>query len=186
MTHTQWRDDYTRIVKGHAIAYGKAPDGFHMQMPFENVYGNGGLLTTVGDLLKWNENFTTATVGDVSFVAEQQRVGTFSDGRSLDYAFGLYNRPYKGVRQVDHSGSTAGYRAHLARYPDQRLSTAVLCNVSSGGATEAVPAVADLYLGGRGTAPAPPRATYGLPPADLERAAGGYRNPETGVPVAMG
>src|SRR5438093_4270483 len=147
MSHTSWRDDHTRIVRNRAIAYDDRRDGFHIDMPFENVHGNGGLLTTVGDLLKWNENFTTPTVGDVSFVAEQQRVGTFSDGRSLDYAFGLYNRPYKGVRQVDHSGSTAGYRAHLARYPDQHLSAAVLCNVSSGGATEALHAVADLYLG---------------------------------------
>ena len=30
-----------------------------MNMPFENVHGNGGLLTTVGDLLKWNENFVS-------------------------------------------------------------------------------------------------------------------------------
>ena len=30
---------------------------YHIEMPFENVHGNGGLLTTVGDLLTWNENF---------------------------------------------------------------------------------------------------------------------------------
>jgi CubicO group peptidase (beta-lactamase class C family) len=51
MTHTSWRDDHTRIVKNRAIAYGEAGDGFHTLMPFEDVYGNGGLLTTVGDLL---------------------------------------------------------------------------------------------------------------------------------------
>ena len=28
--------------------------------------------------------------------------------------------------------STAGYRAHLGRYPDQKVSVAVLCNVSTG------------------------------------------------------
>ena len=33
-------------------------------MPFENVHGNGGLLTTVGDLLKWNENYVKPIVGD--------------------------------------------------------------------------------------------------------------------------
>src|SRR5437763_15522226 len=57
MTHTSWRDDYTRIVKTRAVAYSSGRDGFRTDMPFENVYGNGGLLTTVGDLLKWNENF---------------------------------------------------------------------------------------------------------------------------------
>jgi CubicO group peptidase (beta-lactamase class C family) len=81
MTHTSWRDDYTRIVKGRAIAYNSTSDGFHTLMPFENVHGNGGLLTTVGDLLKWNENFVSPVVGDPAFVAEQQKAGVFNDGR---------------------------------------------------------------------------------------------------------
>ncbi|OLE80735.1 MAG: hypothetical protein AUF76_14250 [Acidobacteria bacterium 13_1_20CM_2_65_9] len=185
MTHTSWRDDHTRIVKNRAIAYDDTRDGFHTDMPFEKVYGNGGLLTTVGDLLKWNENFVTPTVGDASFVAAQQQPGAFSDGRAHDYALGLYNRTYKGVRQVDHSGSTAGYRADLARYPDQHLSVAVLCNVSSGNATQAGRAVADLYLGDRAKAPAPPAATYTLTAADLDRTAGLYRHTTTGVPLTV-
>ena len=185
MTHTSWRDDHTRVVKNRAIAYDETRDGFHTDMPFEQVYGNGGLLTTVGDLLKWNENFVTPAVGDASFVAEQQQPGRFSDGRAHDYALGLYNRQYKGVHQVDHSGSTAGYRADLARYPDQHLSVAVLCNVSSGNATQAGRAVADVYLGDRAKAPPPPAATYTLTAADIDRAAGLYRQTTTGVPLTI-
>lgn len=56
---------------------------------------------------------------------------------------------HKGVRQVSHSGSTAGYAAHLVRFPDQHLSVAVLCNVNNAGATASANAVADLYLGDR-------------------------------------
>jgi len=81
MLHTSWRDDYTRIVNGRAMAYAARDGEYHTDMPFENVYGNGGLLTTVGDLLRWNENFTAPLIGDASFVAEQQQVGKFSDGR---------------------------------------------------------------------------------------------------------
>lgn len=52
MTHTRWRDDYSAIVPGRATAYAPvAGGGFHQAMPFENAYGNGGLLTTVGDLM---------------------------------------------------------------------------------------------------------------------------------------
>ena len=185
MTHTSWRDDHTRVVKDRAIAYDDKLDGFHTDMPFEQVYGNGGLLTTVGDLLTWNENFVTPVVGDASFVAAQQQVGKFSDGRAHDYALGLYNRTYKGVRQVDHSGSTAGYRADLARYPDQHLSVAVLCNVSSAIATQAGRAVADVYLGGRAKAVAPPTPTFTLAAADVDRMSGLYRNTATGVPLTI-
>src|SRR5262249_14333443 len=140
-----------------AIAYDQSPDGYHQDMPFEDVHGNGGLLTTVGDLLRWNENFVTPTVGDAAFVKEEQVPGRFSDGRAHDYAFGLYVRRYRGVSEVGHSGSTAGYRAFLVRYPDQHVSVAVLCNAGNANATQYAHAVADAYLGDA-LAPAPASA----------------------------
>ena len=147
MTRTSWRDDYTRIVKGRAIAYEPGAGGFRMNMPFENVHGNGGLLTTVGDLLKWNENFVSPKVGDAAFLKIQQEPGRFNDGKAHEYALGLYVRPYKGVPEVSHSGATAGYRAHLTRFPQQHLSVAVLCNVSTGSATQYAQTIAEMYLG---------------------------------------
>jgi CubicO group peptidase (beta-lactamase class C family) len=173
MHDTSWRDDYTRIVKRRAVAYSERQGTFATDMPFENVYGNGGLLTTVGDLLKWNENFTSLRVGDAAFVADLQRPGTFTDGRSYGYGLGLYVDTYKGVRQVGHSGSTAGYRAHLVRYPDQRVSVAVLCNVSSANATTYARAVAELFLTGLRTTP--PAAAHTLTETEAAHLAGFYR-----------
>src|ERR1051326_3913179 len=110
LTHTSWRDDFTRVVKHRAIAYRQASDGWHEEMPFEDVHGNGGLLTTVGDLLTWNENFVAPKVGDRQLVADEQTVARLTDGESTGYAFGLFVGSYRGVREVNHSGSTAGYR----------------------------------------------------------------------------
>jgi CubicO group peptidase (beta-lactamase class C family) len=148
MTRTSWRDDYRRIVKDRAIAYSPVGGGYRMNMPFEYVHGNGGLLTTVGDLLTWNENFEKPKVGDAKFVALQQEPGRFNDGKPHTYAMGLMVRPYKGVPAVAHSGSTAGYRAHLTRFPQQKLSVAVLCNTSHGTATQYAMTVADMFLEG--------------------------------------
>ena len=147
MTSTAWRDDHRRIVKGRAVAYSTASIGYEIEMPFENVHGNGGLLTTVGDLLKWNENFVTPVVGDAATIAQMTTAGKFNDGRNLDYGLGLYVRPLDGVKNVYHSGSTAGYRAHLNRFPESQTSVAVLCNGSDGEATRAANDVSRLYLG---------------------------------------
>jgi CubicO group peptidase (beta-lactamase class C family) len=188
MAHTSWRDDYTRVVKGRAIAYSDGGGGFSQDMPFENVHGNGGLLTTVGDLLKWTANFASPRIGDAAFVREQQEPGRFNDGRQHGYALGLFIGPYKNVREVGHSGSTAGYRAYLADYPDQRVSVAVLCNVSSGNATQYAHAVADLYLGSAvsgAVAPAPSATGYALKAAEAEAIAGLYRSTETGEPLRL-
>jgi CubicO group peptidase (beta-lactamase class C family) len=147
LTRTSWRDDHQRIVKGRAIAYSTTSGGYQIEMPFENVHGNGGLLTTVGDLLKWNENYVHPHVGDAALVAEQQKAGKYSDGRDLEYGLGLFVRPLDGVKNIWHSGSTAGYRAHLNRFPDSQTSVAVLCNGSDGNATNAANDVSRLYLG---------------------------------------
>jgi hypothetical protein len=150
-------------------------------MPFEDVHGNGGLLTTVGDLLTWNHNFARHIVGDADFVREMETPGRFSDGRPHGYALGLMVGPRYGLREVAHSGSTAGYTAHLTRFPDQQLSVAVLCNASSGGATQAANAVAALYLGDLATARRPQTAFAGAA-ADVS---GLYRSVLTGEAVTI-
>ena len=182
MTHTSWRDDHTRIEKGRAIAYRKNDDGFHTDMPFEDVYGNGGLLTTVGDLLKWNEHYDTPLAADAAMLAEQQQPGRFNDGRPHGYGLGLFVGTYKGLREVSHSGSTAGYSAFLARFPDQRVSVAVLCNSAGAQATQYAHAVADAYLGDRVklTPPAP-----ALTSEQMTRAAGLYRSTLTGLALTV-
>ncbi len=190
MTRTSWRDDFRRIVRGRAIAYSEAKDGYRQNMPFENVHGNGGLLTTVGDLLKWNENQVTQKVGDAEFLGEQLRPGKFNNGKPHDYALGLYVRPFMGVPEVGHSGSTAGYRAYLARFPKQHLSVAVLCNVSTGEADRYAHQVAALYLGNALTSPQSAQAGADAPddtrrPSVPSSRAGLYRNTATGVPLGI-
>ncbi len=189
MTRTSWRDDYSRIVKGRAIAYAPAAGDYRMDMPFENVHGNGGLLTTVGDLLKWNENFVTPKVGDRALVKLQQEPGKLNDGKPHEYGFGLTVRPYKGLPEVSHSGATAGYRAHLTRFPQQHLSVAVLCNVSTGNATQYAQTVAEMYLGDAikamtttaASRPAQAETRFTPDPRDLAAYGGRYYSDEAEV-----
>ena len=183
MTHTSWRDDYTRLVKGRALAYSERDGAFHTNMPFENVYGNGGLLTTVGDLLKWNEHYDAPSAQDAAVVAEQQKPGVFNDGRPHGYGLGLFVGTYKGLHEVSHSGSTAGYNAFLTRFPDQHVSVAVLCNSASAQATQYAHAVADVYLGDR-VKPSNVKATYTLTSAEMDRAAGQWVG-HTGMSVTI-
>jgi hypothetical protein len=176
-------------VKDRAIAYSPAGDDYRLNMPFENVHGNGGLLTTVGDLLKWNENFEKPTVGDAKFVALQQEPGRFNDGKPHTYAMGLMVRPYKGVPEVAHSGSTAGYRAHLTRFPQQKLSVAVLCNSANASATQYAMTVADMFLAGsiqtttdgQQNRSRQPQKPYAADPKDLASYVGTYHSDEAEV-----
>jgi CubicO group peptidase (beta-lactamase class C family) len=127
---TQWRDDYTRIVPRRSSAYSPRGDGFRINRPIEDVHGNGGLLTTVGDLLRWNRHLHERTLGE-EFVAEMHTRAVLTDGSQIHYAGGLQFGTQNGVPRISHTGSTSGYRAYLALFPDRELSLALLCNVST-------------------------------------------------------
>lgn len=181
MPRTSWRDDFTRIVPDRAIGYSVGPAGVTITMPFENVHGNGGLLTTVADLLRWAENAVTATVGGRTFVDTQHTKGRLSTGQEIVYSLGaLYVTEWRGVPEVSHSGGTAGYRAWLARYPQQHVSVAVLCNAGDAPAWSLGRQVADLLLGVNAQAPG-----TSAPAAGVEELNGLYRNMRSGEALPL-
>lgn len=187
MTNTSWRDEYRRIVKHRATAYSGSPiTGIRQEMPFENVYGNSSLLTTVEDLIKWNQNFVNPVVGGPRFVAEMQTQGRLNNGRTITYALGLERENWRGVPVVSHGGATAGYRAFLARYPEQRLDVALLCNSGSVNPAAISNRVAEIFLGDK-LQPATTQAAAGMrvPMSALQARAGLFRERRTGGPIRV-
>lgn len=176
MTHTSWRDNYRRVVPGRAIAYGLGPNGFVQDMPFEHTYGHGGLLTTVGDLLIWNQALTDEKLGK-ALSARLREQAVLTGGRRIAYARGQVVQIWKGQVEVAHSGATAGYRAWLARFPAQGLSVALLCNGAGVGPVQVGRKVAELYLPPGPAAPPPvaqsPDELESLPGLYVDERAGG-------------
>ena len=178
MTHTQWRDDFTEVVRNRATAYsGSAQTRYETDMPFTNMVGNGGLLSTMSDLLKWNENLDNPKVGGRAFTEALETRMRLTSGREITYALGLEVSQYRGLREVSHGGSTAGYRTHMARYPDQHVAVAVWCNNASAGPAALLHQVADLVL----TFPQPSVAQASaerveVAPSSIARWGGTYRD----------
>jgi CubicO group peptidase (beta-lactamase class C family) len=178
MTHTRWRDDFTRLVPGRAQAYGLARGGeWRLDMPFENVVGPGGLLTTVGDWLIWNDALTRNTLrpGHADSLTRRMKL---TSGREIQYALGLIVSTYRGVAEIGHSGSTGGYSTYLTRFPDRgNLSIAILCNSSAGAATAYAHQLADRLITDF-PRPAPVDTTR-VDATEFAKYAGFYRNDRT-------
>lgn len=129
MVNTHFGDDYRTIVKNRVQSYGQsAQGGLRRFLRNTDRVGQGGLLSTVEDLLRWNRNFDDMTVGGPDFIDLILTRGTLNDGDTIDYAFGLVHEAYKGVKTVRHDGGWRGFSATLERFPEQRFSVAVLCN----------------------------------------------------------
>jgi hypothetical protein len=152
-------------------------------MPFESVIGPGGMLTTVGDWLTWNTALAKNTLfpGHADSLTRRMRL---TSGREIQYTHGLVVASYRGVREISHSGSTAGYSTFLARYPDRGdLSIAVLCNSAQGAAGTYVHQLADRLIS---DFPRPPGLdTTRVDSVAFSRYGGVYRNDRTRAPLEV-
>src|SRR6266699_3294642 len=159
MTHSSWRDDATRLVNGRALSYSLLDGAWHSERAIDSIYGNCCLLTTVGDLLKWNAAFDSTRLGGAGFREDQERQGVLTNGRRISYAAVLFVTDYRGepVAMLCNAGnvdpSDLGYAAAAQFLPP---------------AAPAAPAVA------------PMRRT--VPPAAIADKAGLYRDRRSMVP----
>jgi CubicO group peptidase (beta-lactamase class C family) len=127
MQSTSYREDMREVIKNRALAYDRDGDGWKMAMLLDNNRGGGGIFSTAGDLLRWNEALTNKQLG--AFVTEKiQEPARLNNGRKLNYARGLFIDSIRGTRFWWHSGSADGYKSVLGRFPEQGLSISILCN----------------------------------------------------------
>lgn len=181
MTHTQWRDNYKRIVLNRAMAYRKTREGFETYMPNEYAYGNGGLLTTTEDLLKWNEFYWGGKLGKPSLLPKQIAPDHLNNGVINPYGAALFIAHKKGWQYINHSGSTAGYRSFLLCYPQLKLSIAYLSNASVLDMA-LINSVENLFVSAKGSRSSNPEnaGTYSVSTSDLQKYTGWYREQKTG------
>ncbi len=164
MSRTHFHNDHTMIVRQRTSAYQPRPEGgFRISIPVFDTDGATSLFTTVGDLLRWEQNFVDARIGGRALVDEAQVSGRLNDGTPVGYGWGLAVGAYRGARAVGHGGADAGYRADVIRFPDHDLAIAAFCNLSTIAPGELTRQVADVLLPPSALAPLPAPTT---PPAD--------------------
>jgi CubicO group peptidase (beta-lactamase class C family) len=100
--------------------------------------GDGGLWTTVSDLLRWNAALLDDTLGISSRL---HQTGGLDDGTPLDYAWGVRVFDASGQTIHSHGGNHGNATAKLIRLPDRSAHFAVLAADSS---VERMVAFADL------------------------------------------
>jgi CubicO group peptidase (beta-lactamase class C family) len=186
MAHTLFDDDRRLVVPGRVAAYSpRRSGGFGVDWStnFDKA-GDGGLMSSVDDLLLWDRNFYHNKLGRGPLVRELETRGKLNSGKTIDYALGLVVSQYRGLPIVEHGGALFGYRTEILRFPAERFSVICLCNVASANPGAQARQIADLYLSGQ----FPTTASVGLEtgkrnwPAfrgevDLPRFAGLYRDP---------
>ena len=189
MTHSRFHDSRTRLVKNRAQGYFSSKEGEvrNYLTQFDRV-GDGGLMTTVEDLYRWDRASENGTLGSKDFARSLLTQGQLNNGNSLTYAFGLMIGQHRGLRTISHGGSFIGFKSELLRFPEKRLSVICLCNHNAADATKLAKEVANIVLDHASSQPVPPAAISAIEPvehmplkeADLKGGATVFREPTTG------
>jgi CubicO group peptidase (beta-lactamase class C family) len=148
MTNTGFQAEDAMIIKNRATdyLYDNNDGGFQMKPSNVEPAGDGGLFTTVEDLLLWDQNFYQNKLGGPELISQFLTTGTLNDGEKTNYAFGLTIENYKGLKAISIGGDFLGYRAELLRFPDQKFSVICLFNFNRFPPNWIARQVADIYL----------------------------------------
>ena len=147
MTSTHFHDDYTEIEKNLSYSYDrKDSTHFTNAVLSYSVAGATSLFTNINDMSKWVMNFYDHKVGDQEDIDMLTQKGKLNNGKELSYALGIANDTWKGWRQYSHSGGDAGYRTHVAVFPDLKMGFIVFSNLGDFNPSEKVYQMADFFI----------------------------------------
>ena len=135
MTQSSFRGGPVAISPHHALGYHRDDRGFHLArdggIDTSAIVGNSGLFTTVGDLLRFAQNFGDARVGSRDHLNAMQTAVSLGENGTSPCGLGLEVGDDGGLKTVGHGGGDRGIAAYLIRYPAHDLNVAVLCNLDN-------------------------------------------------------
>jgi CubicO group peptidase (beta-lactamase class C family) len=183
MRSTRFQHDHAAPIPGRVIGYVRRGSTWWIANSMLDVVGDGGMYSTVDDMLRWAAAFERPEFAPL--LSRMQQPGTLKNGSAIanGYGMGLSQGTYRGVPTVSHGGSLAGYRTNFVRLPGEKLIVVTLCNNATANVGRLTEMVAELYAPAGMFAPAAPNAT----PAPPATAAVPPRAPaQTAIPRELG
>ncbi len=119
-----------------AHGYNPKDGGFVIRDTYPRFSGSGGLMVTINDLAKFDQDIEVGhKVWTPAVQAIMLKPGTFTNGKPAArgmgkqaYAGGLMVGQRRGQTFVEHGGGAEAFRNQYERLPERRLGVAVFCN----------------------------------------------------------
>lgn len=99
-----------------ALSYSPDKKGYMAYKNANVCVGDGGLYTTLNDLIKWDAQFYDS----LSLNNKLLTLGKLDNGNPLSYGMGIMTGRYRNEPIQMHPGAFLGYRAELLRFPQKK------------------------------------------------------------------
>ena len=136
----------TALIRNRARGYVWRDSGYVNALEFLALRPSGAFLSTVLDLAKWDAAlYQDAVLSKASREAMWKSV-RLTGGDWSGYGFGWQLDSLDGHWSVHHGGSLPGFRAEMARFPNDSLTVIVLTNADGANPAQIARSVARIYL----------------------------------------
>jgi D-aminopeptidase len=149
MTSTLLVHEVDTVIPGLATGYlGDFESGFRRAAHAYPQGGEGGLTSTVEDLLIWSRHFDQPALSPKNLPAQLAAAAPLSGGHANKYRRGVQADDLRGLATVGHGGLWPGFRTEFLRLPQAELTVVVIANLGSIDPGRQARAIATLALEG--------------------------------------
>jgi CubicO group peptidase (beta-lactamase class C family) len=111
-----------------------------------DVFSAGAIVSTVGDLAKWNTALDRDDLLNAASKDQMWTVAKLNSGKPTKYGLGWYLDIVEKHKNIGHGGSTSGFSATIQRFPDDHLTVIILTNTDEQIATTIAKKIAIFYF----------------------------------------
>ncbi|WP_248912343.1 serine hydrolase [Gelidibacter algens] len=138
-----------RIIANRALGYSEIENGYEnadylsMSVP----YAAGAIMSTTGDLLKWQNALNTNTLITEESYIKAANGSTLNDGTHISYGFGLEEGDINGSKSIEHGGGIFGYTTMGIYIPEQEIFVTGLTNCDCKDISGVTARIASIVIG---------------------------------------
>ena len=97
------------------------------------IFGAAEVYSSVQDLVKWINNYRTSEIGGKAVKEIFLDPYILNDGSNSEYALGIGNSSYRGLKRYKHTGGHEAFLTQLSYFPDQDLGIITISNFGGRG-----------------------------------------------------
>ena len=137
MTHSYYASD-RKVIPKRASGYHKKEQGFVNKtvISFSVPFSSGSLMSTVDDLLKWQQTLNQNVFLNSTETQKAFRKYKLNNGEEFTYGYGWHLKDMNGVPDREHGGSVFGFKSMGVYIPGEDIYVIGLSNCDCHSPTE--------------------------------------------------
>jgi CubicO group peptidase (beta-lactamase class C family) len=182
MRSTFYGDDPGQLVPNRAVGYSKAGAEWRLNSSTLDLVGDGGVYTTLEDMLRWARSMGQPLVQGRSVIDLMSAEGALRSGQRIRYGMGLESGEVNGHPTLHHGGAFVGYNAHSLYVPSLQIAAVAMCNSSNRDSRAITESLVGALLP---KAPVADSKVHSPVPEDVTRRVSGYFRGDRGAYVQL-